>query len=105
MLRGNFPHPWVDVTENYILCTSVAGYPLYVRKCTLIHGRAVDVQTWHWMFGCFLDVLRTSVVAWDLLKLHSDAQQNIFFPMQLYGVVNARTIRGDLETVTRIAPV
>lgn len=49
-----------------VLSVFVAGGPLYVRKSTSKHERTVALQTWHWMFGCFPDVPRTSVVEWDV---------------------------------------
>lgn len=66
-------------TKMYILCTSVAGCPKYVRKCTSEHGRTVVVvQTWHWTFGRFSDVSRTSVVAWAIIASRL-CSQHIFF--------------------------
>lgn len=49
-----------------VLSVFVVGGPLYVRKSTSKHERTVALQTWHWMFGCFPDVPRTSVVEWDV---------------------------------------
>lgn len=37
--------------------------PLLDVHCTSENGRTVAIQTWHWTFGCFSDVPRTSVVA------------------------------------------